>query len=242
MTIIGTILPFVIIFIIIAVILLLIKFAKKRVLIQKLNVKWVFALYGLLLLGAIITFGFLPANDYKDYVVSKEEISKAQKVAEQLFEAASEGKRIDNLKIEGVTKLKEWDFPFEGDRLNITNLNDMYYAYILIERKDTNDNRVQITQYQGKTIIQNIDLTAEERPYVIDLEKENLTINNPRIKDIQIGKFSKEMTINQFSEEKDSSNDIFEANDISADPVLYIQVPKDVRIEGNEEEFQFVTE
>ncbi len=236
--------PFVLVLLIIAVIFLSIKFAKRSTIIQKVNVKWVFILYCFLLIVSVPISYFLPVRNSANFSVSEEEINKAKRAADYLSTAAFEGKRIDKDKIDGVTILKQWEFPFEGKHLEINREEEEYYypILILIERKDENDNSIQITQYQSKTIIQHVDLTKQEESSLIDIKEESLTIRNPKQKEIRLAKFSKEFTINQFTTEKDSSNVFLEDSEIYSNPVLYIQIPKDVVVNGNTDEIQFVNE
>ncbi|MGM0876246.1 MAG: hypothetical protein ACQEWV_16115 [Bacillota bacterium] len=239
--IIATIAPFLIILIIIAVIFSIVNAIKKASFFQRLNVKWVLSFYGVLLLVALVLFYVLPNERSLNYIVdNKPELAKAEKASQQLTMATSEGKQIDKENIDGVKVKKRWDFTYEGKKLEITGYDEQYASgFTLVERKDVNDNKIEVTQYHTRTIIQNIELTNEVGPFIIELAEDTLTIGDPNDIEFHVGKFDKEFTITQFTEEWSIEDPFSNEEDIWGENVLYIRVPKDVEVNG---EVQFVTE
>lgn len=219
--------------IIIAIIYAGVNAIKKGTFLQKLNLKLVLGIYGALLLVAVGFFYFLPIEESLNKVVeNKEELAQAERAGDLLMNAASEGKKIVEENIDGVFIKKQWDFPYEGKELEITQVDEQYStAFVLVERKDVDDNQVEVTQYYTRTILENIELTDEIAPFTIELEEERLTISDTNVIDIEVGKFAKEFTISQFT----SRNGIAlfsDANRIRGENVLYIRVPKSVEVEG----------
>jgi uncharacterized protein (UPF0333 family) len=239
-----TIVPFILLIIIIAVIFSTINAIKKASIFRKINVKLVLGLYGLLLLAAAGIFYLLPTEKSSNEIVSNhEELIQAQRASEQLTHAASGGKQIDHENIEGVQVKKSWDIPYEGNKLEIIGEGEQYYTgFTLVKRKDSNDQKVEVTQYSTRTIMQKIDFTNEMKPYTLNIAGDTLSISDPNQVDIKVGKFNHEFTITQFAENRNSKDpfDPFEDEyDVFGENVIYIQVPKDVEVRGD---VQFVTE
>jgi hypothetical protein len=238
-----SIIQLLLVIIIIAVIFTTIKAIKKASIFQKINVKWIVSFYGIILLVSIVLFYSLPSEKSSNLIVSKkEELANAQRATDQLTLAASEGKQIDKENIEGVKVKKKWDIPFEGNKLEITGIGEQYYSgFALVKRKDVNDHNVEVAQYYTRTIMHNIDFTSEVKPYSLELVGDTLTISDPNQIDIQVGKMDKEFTITQFNGErrKDPFDPFADENDVWGENVIYIQVPKDIEVDGS---VQFVTE
>ncbi|MBZ5750787.1 hypothetical protein [Metabacillus rhizolycopersici] len=238
--IIGSLIQILLLIIIIAIIYKGVNAIKRGTLLQKLNLKLVLGVYGALLLVAVVLFYLLPIEESLNKVVeNQEELAKAERAGHLLINAASEGKQIEKENIDGVLIKKQWDFPYEGKQLEITQVDEQYSsAFILVERKDVEDNQVEVTQYYTRTIIENIELTDDIVPFTIELEEERLTISDTNMIDIHVGKFAKEFTISQFTSR--NGIDLFsDVNRIGGENVLYIRVPKNVEVEGA---VQFVTE
>lgn len=226
--------------IIIAIIYTGVNAIKRGRFLQKLNLKLLLGVYGVLLLVAVGLFYFLPIEESLNKVVeNQEELAQAERAGDLLINAASEGKQIEKENIDGVLIKKQWDFPYEGKLLDITQVDEQYStAFILVERKDVEDEQVEVAQYYTRTILENIELTDDIAPFTIELEEERLTISDTNVIDIDVGKFAKEFTISQFTSR--NGIDLFsDENRIRGENVLYIRVPKNVEVEG---EVQFVTE
>ncbi|MBD1382336.1 hypothetical protein [Metabacillus arenae] len=112
-----------------------------------------------------------------------------------------DGKQIDKENIEGVKIKNQQDFTYEGNQLEITVSEKQSTGFILVERKDVNGGKIEVTQYHTRTIIENFDLTDEIRPFAIQLVGKSLSIIESTT-EISIGKFDKEFTFSQFSEKK----------------------------------------
>jgi hypothetical protein len=226
--------------IIIAIIYTGVNAIKKGTLLQKLNLKLVLGIYGALLLIAVGLFYLLPIEESLNKVVeNQEELAQAERAGGLLMNAAFEGKQIEKENIDGVFIKKQWDFPYEGKQLDITQVGQQYsIPFILVERKEDNDGQIEVIHYYTRTIIENIEFTDKRGPFTIQLEKNQLMISNPNMIDIHVGKFAKEFTISQFTSE--NGLDLFsDRNHIDGTNVLYIRVPKNVEVEG---EVQFVME
>lgn len=222
-------------------IFIIINIIKRTAIFQKINAKWVLSFYGVLLLIAVVFYYLLPIESSVHKIVdNKQELARAQKSSEQLTMAASEGKQIAKENIAGVIIKQQWDFPYEGEKLEIIGDNEeSSYVFKLIERKDVNDKKVEVTQYATRSIKQHIDLTDQIKPYRIQLEKNILKLAGPSPIDIQIGQFNNEFTITQITEGWSMDDPFYHDDDVWSETVLYIRVPKDVEIKG---EVEFVTQ
>jgi energy-coupling factor transporter transmembrane protein EcfT len=237
----STIIPFILVLIIIVVIYKLVNVIKKVPFLQKLNLKWMFSIYGVLLLVAIGLFYVLPIERSSNKIVdNQDKLVKVEKARQLLTMAASEGKQISKEKIDGVEIKNQWDFTYGEKQLDVTIADEQLGTlFTLVERKNVNDDRVEVIQYHTRTIIENLDLTDEIRPLTLELVEGELLIRDTNAVDIHLGKFAKEFTISQFTEEKGIEASFIDEDHIWAENVLYIRVPKDIEIEGD---FQFVTQ
>jgi hypothetical protein len=216
---------------------------KKVPFLQKLNLKWMLIVYGVLLLVAVGLFYVLPnerSSTSNKIVDNQEELAKVEKARQLLTMAASEGRQISKENIEGVEIKNQWDFTYEGNKLDVTISDEQLGTlFTLVERKNINDDRVEVIQYHTRTIIENLELTDDIRPLTLELVERELTIRDTNTVDIHFGKFDKEFTISQFTEEKGIDDSFIDEDHIWAENVLYIRVPKDIDVEGD---FQFVTQ
>ncbi|OAS83984.1 MULTISPECIES: hypothetical protein [Metabacillus] len=236
-----SIIPIVLLLLIIVAIYKMVNVIKKVPFLQKLNLKWMLSIYGVLLLVAVGLFYVLPNERPSNKIVdNQDELVKVENARRLLTMAASEGKQISKENIEGVEIKNHWDFTYEEKQLDVTILDDQLGTlFTLVERKNVNDKRVEVMQYHTRTIIENLDITDDIPPLTLELVEGELTIRNTHSVDIHFGKFDKEFTITQFTEEKGIEDSFIDEDHIWGENVLYIRVPKDVNVEGD---FQFVTQ
>jgi hypothetical protein len=237
--IVASIFPILFLIIIIAIIYTGVNAIKKGTLLQKLNLKLVLGVWGSLLLVAVGVFYLLPIEESLNKVVeNQEELAQAERAGDLLMFAASEGKQIEKENIDGVFIKKQWDFPYEGKQLEVTQVDaQQSIPFILVERKE-DDGQIEVIHYYTRAIIENIELTDELAPFTVQLEKDQLMISDPNVIDMHVGKFAKEFTISQFTSQN-GLNLFSDVNHIGGTTVLYIRVPKSVEVEG---EVQFVME
>jgi heme/copper-type cytochrome/quinol oxidase subunit 2 len=236
-----TIIPILLVLIIIAVIYKLVNVIKKVPFLQKFNLKWMLSIYGVLLLVAVGLFYVIPIERSSNKIVdNKDELVKVEKARRLLTMAASEGKQISKENIDGVEIKNQWDFTYGEKQLDVTiSEEQLGTLFTLVERKNVNDDRVEVIQYHTRTIIEHLDITDDIRPLTLELVEGELTIRDTNAVDIHFGKFDKEFTISQFTEQKGIEDSFIGEDHIWAENVLYIRVPKDIDVEGD---FQFVTQ
>ncbi|MBO1512916.1 hypothetical protein [Metabacillus bambusae] len=238
-----TIIPFVLLLLIIVMIYKMVNVIKKVPFFQKLNLKWMLSIYGVLLLVAVGLFYVLPierSSTSNKIVDNQDELVKVEKARRLLTMAASEGKQITKENIDGVEIKNQWDFTYGEKQLDVTISDEQLGTlFTLVERKNVNDDRVEVIQYHTRTIIENLDITDDIRPLTLELAEGELTIRDTNAVEIHFGKFDKEFTISQFTEEKGLEDSFIDEDHIWAENVLYIRVPKDMDVNGD---FKFVTQ
>ncbi|WP_226670052.1 hypothetical protein [Metabacillus litoralis] len=236
-----SLLPIVIILFLIFVAFQLNKVISNTGIYEKLNLRWLLGLYAVVLFLSVCLFYLFPFDiGSKNVVDNKKEILNAQSESDALLTAALEGKKISEENLKGVLTREELNIPFEHNELEIFAEEQHGSNIVLVERKSTDDQKINVTQYYTRAILGNIEVTEEIKPYIVELNENTLSIMYPEPLDIQVGKFAKEFTITQFTGEAglfDTMNDDLDAR---GESVIYVKVPKDVKIIDPSESFIYV--
>lgn len=233
--------PLVLLLVIITLIYLFVKNIGRVPLLQKLKLKWILAIYGSILLAALIFSYLLPVGKSVEYqTVSDTERDLAEKAGEMLVKAAYNRKNISEENIAGVNIKNESTIPFEGKQLELS-VEDTYGPItILVERKLENDNEIEYIEFETRTIIENLDLSEEIGPISVTVQ-EDLRIMNSDFEDINIGMFDKEFTISQFT--SDEGFELFDdSHHVWGEHVLFLRIPKDLELVDKYDYVQYVTE
>ncbi|WP_078435613.1 hypothetical protein [Metabacillus halosaccharovorans] len=240
--IVATILPFVLLLIIIALIYLFAKNIGRIAFLQKLKLKWILVVYGAVLLLALISSYFMPVGEslvYKN--VSETERDEAERAGAALVKAAYDRENIRENTIEGVEINHQSTIPFEGNQLELSVEETFGPLTILVERKEESDDEIEFIEYHTKTIIENLDLTDEFDPLSVSIEEDLLRVMNGGGKDIKIGMFDKEFTISQFT--SDQGLELFsDSHHVWGEHVLFLRIPKNVKIIDEFDYVQYVKE
>ncbi|MGG3803022.1 hypothetical protein [Metabacillus fastidiosus] len=182
-------------------------------------IHWLFITYiGILLLSAVIA-PFLPV----EAVTIKEKIGKeeAEQEREKYFNNLAKG-NLDEIKND--YSVEEKSFHYKNDTLEIVPGNDSYLN-MYVERKVSDDNQIEVFVYMNDLIINGYKITKVKKPYELDLNENILTVI-PITQDINISITEKEFPINQITKENKS----FPGFDYSVDPVIYMKIPKSLKI------------
>lgn len=189
------------------------------------------------------------------YIIPKGSIAKANSdngYQSSMYYGQEAKKAIEGLKNKKILdRYKVESFRIDKDTLEISA--DDKRVEIILERKSTNDNRIEVYSLSEPTLVwrsraQNI-LTSPN----IALYGSNLTVNWNKSK-FEYVRFSKNNTITQFfinGNEKDTS--VFNRNKFGEDnmdtfnymdfsqfeqspkSIIYIQIPKDLKVDGKYE-------
>ncbi|NEU30692.1 hypothetical protein GN156_07845 [bacterium LRH843] len=186
------------------------------------RVKWTVIGYVTVLIVSFVLMSLIPSAESSD--AGNERGEDVTFVTQATSNETSVGRiyRIEN----AMSDRSEWDY--QEDQLTITAATNEYIIYpIVIERKETNDNRIEAIFYKGQSRVGEIDFTDQIHPPHMSLAEQTLTIADPPFVDLSFTMFTKEFTITQFTEENGS---FFESPWIIGDRLLYLRIPKDVEV------------
>ncbi|MBM6617415.1 hypothetical protein [Bacillus suaedaesalsae] len=197
--------------------------------------RWIVLIYGALLLVSTILFYILPNenNNKQNRTLSEKELQEISSSSIKAFEAATKGE-IDNTK--GVYRNGEWEFDFTGEKLVLTK-GDAISSFVVVEKKEINDGKVEVVSYATDLIIENVVLKEKLNPPGVELSGENLRIIMPEMQELNYSMFDKEFTITQFKPDR-SREESYEGHMYMGNEILYVRIPKDVFMSGSD--FQFV--
>jgi hypothetical protein len=136
---------------------------------------------------------------------------------------------IGQKSLEDKYNIKNYNFNYEGKDLEITFAKE--HEQILIDRKTSDDNKIEVYWYSGAMYVNNIDLAYVLEGPNIQLDNNKLTIEYEKQK-YSYTQFSKDIVINQFFNNKDDENKSVVGGFGSS--ILYIRIPKSLQVLGDE--------
>lgn len=145
---------------------------------------------------------------------------------------AIQGLKNNNL----IEEYKIGSYNFDKDTLEISS--DMKEEQILLERKGTNDNKIEVYRVIGAEMLWRNELSKKVSSPKIELADYKLIITGEKQKFDYI-QFYKDATITQFKQSEKISDNLVHSEYIT--PIIYVKVPKDqkVVVDGY---FQYVNE
>lgn len=189
------------------------------------NIKFIVMLYSLILTAGLVFY----------YLIPKENFVKALTL-EQLQEIENDARNIevnkmvlDQSELEKKYKAESWSFDYKGDNLEIDWSNEG--NRILVERKNTDDNKVEVYNYSSPMIYGKIDFSSKFKKPDVQLSGNKLTINNEK-QEYSYTEFLKDFSITQFLE-NDTGNEtesVYERRSYFNQYVIYIKVPKGLKL------------
>ncbi|WP_019240704.1 MULTISPECIES: hypothetical protein [Bacillus] len=223
MVLLGTVLP-ILILVGVAFLLRYLRQSKSNVFVPIMN--WLFSGYIIILLIAILIAGFLPNE--KQPLNKKEFVVKAEKEVNDFQDAIYRG-NLD--KIDSKLLRTSQAFDFQGESLNIREINDGYLEVpIVIEENSADFGHIEAMIYTSKTYYMDQDVTEQIPIFQMDFQKDTLIISKSNQTRLNFNKLSHEFPFRQFSGEKMFNND---ENFIGL-TVLFLRVPKGVKIENQD--------
>ncbi|MPW26466.1 hypothetical protein GC105_11760 [Alkalibaculum sp. M08DMB] len=176
--------------------------------------------YVFLLLVGIILYAFIPSEKY-EYMEFKENHESYQ--PNTSFDAIYEGMIDKNIKIGD-----KFTFNYTDDTLEVSaNKDEEFSLTIVVEKKDTNDEVIELTNYLNTTIVDNIDFTETIPSVDAKISGNTLILQEPDTVEITISKLKKEFTISQFTSESHMDNI---GHGFNGESLLYIKIPKDLEL------------
>ena len=126
---------------------------------------------------------------------------------------------------------KQWSFDYDQEQLLITTSdNRQPTSMIAVKRKDEEDGRIDIASYTARPPASN---TTAVSPPEVRLSNNRLEIISPEPTRVEMVYFFHDFTAAQFT-----GKGLFMGNRsffyFSEQPVLYLQIPADLKIETNE--------
>jgi len=191
-----------------------------------------------LIVIAYISFNILSVIFYctipnENFVQSKSSVASNQ--FENMQNEIKNNPQLLTLRIsDDKYNFKNYTFDYEGKDLEISIAKDDHQ--IFINRKATDDNKIEVYWYPGPIEVNGIDFTSVLKEPNIKLNQSKLNINYEKQK-YSFTQFSKDITINQFYEKKD--NEINNGSTGFGSSLLYIRIPKNLKILENED-FQYL--
>ncbi|MGF7185407.1 hypothetical protein GGQ84_001494 [Desulfitispora alkaliphila] len=211
------------------------------------KLKWILGAYVAIL---IFSFIFIHTLSEEDFIGGEAGAQNGILVTDQerqnFYDAAMEG-RLDELK--KVPMTGQWSFEYTEDQLEIVSPGGDYTRiWVVVERKDVDDDKIKAASFTGRNIINGIDLTDKIKPPEVKVEGNQLKVIMPEEVRIELGRFDRDFTVKQFFPNGNNNRNRREMSSVGGPQVLYIQVPKGVQIDEENNfqsqfaEFQFVGE
>ncbi|WP_158736847.1 hypothetical protein [Alteribacillus sp. YIM 98480] len=195
---------------------------------------WLFGGYAAVLLFSSALFFLIAGEDNG----TDEEISAeiAEQEAQKLQAAAREGKDED---INKDYRKKQWTFEYEESQLSIeTPDNSVNGTDILMERKEENDQVIEADYYQTPSSIEGKMAEPARNPSIQQTETA-LIIRNPEEDRLEYSAFKEEFPFNQGSEKIN----VFENSSlVLGSTLIYLRVPKDLNVNMDSYQVQYVNE
>ncbi|WP_062107140.1 hypothetical protein [Bacillus niameyensis] len=192
---------------------------------NKKVVKTLLILYAAILILSVFIFELLPLKE--EGIPRVRDERKTHELEQAIFDGRLEV--VDPMMIRD-----EWKKDYQGKKLTITvDSNGDYYFPIIVERKPENDGVIE-----GKFIVSfqynGLDFTERINPVEVVLNGDRLHVMGAgTYVSIKAATYQKEFVLSQFSEKRGSmfENDHFHIRS------LYLRIPQDVEIEGNDDLF-----
>ncbi|WP_394190190.1 hypothetical protein [Paenisporosarcina quisquiliarum] len=198
---------------------------RKRSTITPKKTKWILVGYVMLLLGFMIVSFSLPRNEPEFEPVS---IEKEQRFVE-MYKSLSRGEKDE---VPSDLIVDEWVQEVEGDTFRIVNEHSNWLPIqLVIEKVETDDNIIRASLYKGIHIINSYEIADIVNKLRLDWDQENLTILLTENPSISLSFYEAEFMPNGVKSERwnPSQNSMSEQY-----PILYLQVPKHLKLIADE--------
>lgn len=196
---------------------------KKRSFFYGQKVKWFFFGYVMLLILSVIVYTFIleeRANGEEEAQGEDVEFATTDLGSDRLI-------RIENAEEKHRAK---WDY--DQQKLHIDGDLGVYDTIpIIIDKKEVNDGEIEVVYYMGRSTIESYDISDQFKPMDFNLEDDELTITRTNVTHIEASAFSKEFTMNQFTEEIGGETGPFmNRGTFIGKRVIYLRIPKDLQL------------
>lgn len=207
------------------VILIVIVFAlTKNIHLPSIPVKhkiYIIILYAFILITSTIALYFIPKNNF----ISAENTTNMPNT-EHFITLASQNKlNIAN----GIMEKKSWNFDYSDKTLKITNSTSD--NLVLVERKNTDDEKIEVINYVTESLINGIDITDKINPSSVHIFQNELMLYDDSLARIKLNQFVLDSTITQFV--KVPANYDMHRLSLNEMRITYIRIPKSLQLDDN---------
>jgi len=189
------------------------------------NLRWVFAVYTIVLLLSMAVLYNLPQVGFSGS-------TRFPVASVDLFGAARTGKLEQT---PGVFAKGKWSFDYGAGQLEIAREPEIM---IWAQRKDTEDGKLEVGFYLAKTSLEGVDYTDKIESPSVELSGSRLTVKNASHYQIKLAKFTPDFTVSQFS--GGASEQIVGSSSLPG--VLFLRFPKNVNIDNRQSGILFVSQ
>ena len=174
----------------------------------------------ILLICTLVVSIFTPSDGAEMKTVH---IKDVEKQSEELQEAIAEGK-LNQLNPRFIGK--KWSFHYTEQKLLVETENTLD-TQIIVERKDSNEDNIDVVYYRSKSTMNNTDITSLKNMPRMILEGNTLTIKKPKKFKMDFYQFQNPFPVAQFNNEHLFSHN---TSFYGGSTVLYLHIPKDLEI------------
>jgi len=201
------------------------------------KLQWILGIYlAILLLSAAAVYMIPKESFFAQDILTSEKIAKAQLAAGNLYEAAIEGK-LDQ--VEGVSVNGQWNFDYTGNELKIIETD--HNLTIIAQRKEADDNKIEVSSYMPLTILEGIDFTGRIEPPKVMLVGNELIIKTMDLYQVEFVKFDRDFTVAQFwGNGAEQGRQGHQISHVAGNPLLYLRIPKGLQIDSDHPGFQII--
>ncbi|MFS0779605.1 hypothetical protein ABC255_26935 [Neobacillus sp. 3P2-tot-E-2] len=225
----------IVVIMVIAITSLLINLTKRssKALFSGSRIRWMFVGYFSILL---ICTGLSPLLPKGEITYQKVDVDQLERDSNELYEAAIQG-NIENVDSKYIVKTRKFDYTEK--QLNIAVVNeDFLSASIFVERKTTNDGKIEALHYQTGSGLNEMSISDLMQPLGINIDKNILMLENPEKIRLEFSQFQQAFPINQFTGKGDFSDT---NNFYGGTSILYLKIPKDLELNNTYEiDLQYV--
>lgn len=192
-----------------------------------------FSCYLGILLATSILFFLLPINDFAYEQVELYQHDPENPYTDQDYYSAIDQGRFEDAR--GISLREEWAFEYEGDSIQFKSNPDPYVEMrVMVDRKDVNDNKIEMAYYTSRTVVGGFDITEEVGKYEFNFDNGTIFITKPRPYELQLSTFNSEFPTRQFTDESiHSSYD--RSFSMRGENIIFLKIPKDLEIKEQPE-------
>lgn len=187
----------------------------------------IFAGYFIILLVAgILSFMVPVEGTFQGEYLTDKEIQENEGLNSDIYHTIESGKIEE---AEGLTKKESWDFPLNGQFLDINIMGQN--AMIFVEKVDSLEGKVEVTHYSTYSYIDNIDITNRFKSPDVEMSDTTLKIFPPDPVNIKLVKFNNAFPFTQFTEDGEQFTGGYGM--MQGLDFIYITVPADTEVNGD---------